>query len=295
MLCGRLQKLGYMENSFLQKLDELVDRMPPQEFLEVSPNSRIIFTFNETYLSDLTISWQWALAKIGEALIARDARKTLELLFLELDYAQLHKNALSDIYNIVRQPVDVNEPIATQAQIDSFKNLMIEYLHQNRNNQPPLEHLINESSLLLEQIKSLEFVGIGAFMVASGFHLALLQEQAGADRSKWIHVKYRAIEDGQYAARVTPKLFKLSVGRIEKKCNCTCKSDPVEKRITEYECGYFDGKNTHLFRDISPIVLTECNRNRLQMFHNVVSSVNQTAVKPVRSAIKNWLKLAASI
>ncbi len=284
-----------MENSFLQKLDELVDRMPIPEFIQVSPNSRISFTLNETCLSDLTISWQWALAKIGEALIARDARKIIQLLFVELDYAQIHKNALLDIYNIVRQPVDVYQPIATQAQIDSLKKLMIEYLHQSRNNQPSLDYLINESSLLLEQIKSLEVVGIGAFMIASGFHLALLQEQADSDRSKWIHVKYRAIEYGQYAARVTPKLFKLSVGQIEKKCNCTCKSDPVKNRITEYECGYFDGKNTHLFRDISPIVSTECNKNRLQMFQNVVISVNQTAVKPVRSAIKNWLKLAASI
>jgi hypothetical protein len=285
-----------MENSFLQKLDKLADRMPRPEFTEVSPNSRMTFTLNQSQPIALTISWQWALAKIGEALMAGDATEIIHLLFLKLDYIQIHQNALSDISSIIRKQFDINAIISTQAKIDSFKDLMSEYLHQTRTNQPRLDYLINESSLVLDQIKSLEVMGLGAFMIASGLHLVLLQEQASSDGLNRNYVKSMAIEHSQYAARVSPKLFKLSVGLIDKECSCTkCKSEPeVQEEIT-YECSYFDGKNIHIFRDFSPNAVAECNKHRLQMFQNVVSSVNETAVKPVRLAIKNWRQLAASI
>ncbi len=42
-----------------EKLDEKVDKMPQPEFIEVSSNSRIAFTVNESLPIALTINWQW--------------------------------------------------------------------------------------------------------------------------------------------------------------------------------------------------------------------------------------------
>ncbi len=229
--------------------------------------------------------------------IARDASSVIKLLFADVDYVRITNNAVEDICSLVRQPVDENALREAAAHIDSVKELMSEYLHQ-----PPLKpdrliYVIKKSSLILEQLKSLEVVGIGAFMVASGFHLALLQEQAELELTEWSSVKDRAIEYSDYAVRVTPKLIKLSVGRIDKACQCTrCESSPERaERITEYECRYFDGKDLNIFRDLSSDAVTACNKHRLQMFYNVTDSINRTAAQPVRSACKNWLELAASI
>jgi hypothetical protein len=96
---------------------------------------------------------------------------------------------------------------------------------------------------------------------------------------------------------VTPKLVELSVGRIDKECRCTKweSGSEGEERITEYECCYYDGKDLHIFRQISRDAEFECNKHRLQMFHSVTDRVNQTAVQPVRAASKKWQELAASI
>lgn len=280
-----------------ENLDEKVYQMPPTKFIEVTNNSRIAFTFNERMPIALTINWQWVLAKIGEALIAGSASEVIKLLCSDVDYVQLNNNAVEDIRSIVRQPIDENVLRETQAKIDLFKELMSEYLHNPQNNQPRLDYVINESSFVVKKLKSLEFVGVGAFMIASGFRLALLQEKAKSDPTQRSNVKDRAIEYSDYAASVTPKLFELSVGQIDKECRCTrWQSRPErEERITEYECRYFDGKNIHIFRELSPNAVNECNKHRLQMFQDVVDNVNQTAAKPVRSAIDKWRELAASI
>lgn len=280
----------------LEELDEKVAQMPQPEVIKASPTSRIAFTSNEMPLA-LTISWQWVLAAIGEALIDRDSRGVFKLLFCDLDYVKLNNNAVEDIRTIVRQPVDENALRAVQAQIDLVKELMCEYLHTPQTNQHQLNYIINESSFLVYYLKSLEVVGVGAFMIASGFRLALLQSKASSDLTEWSNVKNRAIEYSQYAQSVTPNLFKLSVGLIDKECRCTSGefgSEPSEQ-ITEYECRYSDGKDIHIFREISPDAITECNKHRLRMFKTVTDRVNQIAAKPVRSASKKWLELAASI
>lgn len=278
-------------------LDEKVERMPQPKFIEASSNSRIAFTFNQSLPIALTISWQWVLAKIGKALITGSAREVIKLLFSDLDYVQLNNNAIEDIRSIVRQPVDENVLRETQTKIDSFKDLLNEYMHHPQNNQPRLDYVINESSFLIEKLKSLEVVGVGAFMIASGLRLALLQEKAKTDLTEWISVKDRAIEYSDYAALVTPKLFELSVGRIDKECQCIKWESESERkeRITEYECRSFDGKDIHIFRETSPNAVNECNKHRLQIFYSVADRVTQTAAQPVRAAISQWQELAASI
>lgn len=281
----------------LENIDQQVDKMPQPEFLEASPNSKIAFTFNEMPIG-LTINWQWVLAKIGEALIAGNAREVMKLLLCDLDYVQINNNAVSDICNIVRQPVDEKAFIEVQAKLARFKNLIIEYSHNPQNNHTQLNYVINELSFVLDKLKSLEVVGLGAFMIASGFRLALLQEKAKLDTTDWSNVKDRAIEYSDYAIKVSPKLFRLSVGRIDKECKCTkWESAPEgEERITEYECRYFDGKDLYLFRETSPnAAAIACNKHRLENFHNVADIVNQTAAKPVREVSKKWLEWAASI
>lgn len=281
----------------LKELEFIVNRIPHSEFVEVSSNLRIAGTFTESQPVALTINWQWVLAKITEALIVGDSKGVFQLLFSDLDYVKLNNNAVEDVRSLVRQSVDENAFSTIQAKIASLQELMSEYLAYPKTTQPQLNRLINESNVIIEELKSLEVVGVGAFMIASGFHLALLQEKALSDLTDWSHVKYRAIEYSRYAASVTPRLFRLSVGLIDKACQCT-KWEPESEGasgITEYECRYFDGKDIHLFRAISPDAEIECNKHRLQMFQTVVDKVNQTAAQPVRTALKQWRNMAASI
>lgn len=281
----------------LEKLDEKVEKMPHPEFIEVSPNSRIAFTFKSSLPTALTINWQWVLAKICEALIAREARSVIKLLFSELEAVQINNNAVEDIRSIVRQPVDENALRETSAKINSLKELMGEYLHHPQNNKHRLDQVINESIFIVEKLKTLEVVGIGAFMIAEGLRLALLQEKAESDLTEWSSVKDRAISSSDYALSVTPKLFELTVGRIDKECRCIKWKSGTEGEeiITEYECRYSDGKDIHIFRETSPDAEFECNKHRLQMFQSVTDRVNQTAAQPVRAASKKWQELAASI
>ena len=279
------------------KLDKMVAKMPHPEFIQVSPNSRIAFTSTQSQPTAFTINWQWVLAEISAALITADTKSVIKLLFLDLDYEQVNHNAIEDIRSLVRQPVNHKTLRATQERINVIKKLMSEYLAQSQMNRPRLNCLINESSLMVEQLKSLEVVGVGAFMIASSFRLALLQAKASSESTEWNSVKNRAIEDSQYAAKVTPKLFKLTVGRIDKACQCAKWEfeSEVAEGTTEYECRYSDGKNIHLFRAISPDAEIECNQHRLQMFQTVTDRVNQTAAQPVRTALKLWQNMAASL
>ena len=271
--------------------------MPLPKVIQVSTDSRLALTATEKLPLILTISWQQVLARISEALIAGNAIEVLKLLFTELDYVQLNHNAVEDIRNLVRQPVDENVLRATTAKIDALKALMREYLDNPQINRLQLNYLINESSSIVQQLKSLDIVGVGAFMLASGFRLALLQEQAALDREVWSQIKARAIEDSDYAFNVTPKLFRLSVGQIDKSCQCKMwpSAPELEERITQYECRYFDGKYIHIFRASNLEAGFECNKHRLLMFQTVADRVNQTAAKPVRAGVKKWRSLAASI
>lgn len=280
----------------LDKLDEQVYKMPQPEFIELA-NSRMALTVNERMPIALTITWQWVLAKMGEALIARDASEIIKLLFLDLDYAQLNNNAVNDVCSIIRQPVDENTLREIQVKIDSLKELLREYLLYPQNNQNQLDYVINESTFVIKKLKILEVGGIGAFMLASGWRLALLQEKAKSDITQWSTIKDRAIEYSKYVAIVSPKLFRMSIGRIDKECRCTKWESSTEgqEKITQYECSYFDGKDLHVFRELSPNVVIECNKHRLQMFQAVADNVNQIAAQPVRAASKKWLELAASI
>ena len=275
-----------------ESLDKLVEKMPRPEVIEIPMDAMTGFTCSER-MPILTISWQSVLAKIGEFLIAGKSREVIKLLFAEMDYIQLNKNAVDDVYNIVRQPVSENAITEIQAKIYAFQELMIEYLNHPQANNLKLDYVMNESSVIIDKLKSLEVVGLGAFMIASGFRLALLQEKAKLDL-KWHDVKDKAIEYSEYATKTSPKIIKLSLGRIDKKCKCTKSGFESEgKKIeTQYECHYFDGKDIHIFRQTSSNVGIECNRHRLEMFYRVTDNINQTAVQPVRKACKKWRELA---
>lgn len=278
----------------LDKLDEYADKMPQPEFIELA-NNLINSFFVAEEVPFITISWQWVLEKTVEALIAKNASEIIKLLFL-VDYAQLNKNALNDVCSIVRQPIDENSLREIQVEIDGFKELIREYLLYPQNNRTKLDYIINKSSFVLDKLKNLGIVGIGAFMLASGLRLALLQERAKLDTTKWNNIKEQAIDYSKYAKIVTPKLIKLTVGSIDKECKCSKRKSGHEgEKITEYECRYFDGKDIHVFRGLSPNVVIECNKHRLQMFYDVADKVNKVAVNPVRLASRKWLELAASI
>ena len=270
--------------------------MPWPEIIDGSPNSVTAFTLYERQIA-LTISWSWVLEKIGEALITRDTNSVIKLLFSDVNYVQLNQNALEDVRSIVRQ--STNEVVLKRAQekIESLKSLMREYLENTQNKQLQLDYIINESNFVVEQLKTLEAVGVGAFSIASGFHLALLIEKAKLDMKEWNNVKNKAIEYSDHVAQKTPTLYRLSVGLIDKSCQCTSYEFGVEQaeRTIEYRCHYFDGKDIHLFRDISKKAANECNKHRLKMFYELTDKVNKTAVIPVRAAREKWLELVASI
>jgi hypothetical protein len=281
----------------LENIEEKVRKMPLPKVIQVSNTSQLALTLNENYRLALTLSWQQVLAKISEALIAGNTVQVLKLLFSELDYIQLNHNAVNDICNLVRQPVDQNALIEIEAKLNLLKNLINEYLKHPQTNVPLLNYLSNEFSFVVQQLKNLGVVGVGAFMLTSGLRLALLQAQAASDHTVWSRIRDRAIEDSDYAFNVTPQLFRLTVGQIDKACQCSrWKSAPQqEQSITQYECRYFDGKDIHIFRAINPDAGFKCNKHRLLMFQTVVDQVNQTAATPVRTALKKWRKLAAQI
>ena len=281
----------------LEKLEKKVKKMPLPQVIQASSNSQLGLTLNENSPLALTLSWQQVLAEISEALIAENAVKVFQLLFCDLDYRQLNHNAVNDLCHLVRQPVDRNAIGEIEAKLNSLKKIINQYLESPQINTQLLNHLIYESSFVVQKLKSLDIVGVGALMLASGFRLALLLQLAALDYNAWNQIKLAAIADSDYAFSVTPKLFRLSVGQIDKSCQCRMwQSAPeFEKNSTQYECRYFDGKDVHLFRASSLDAGFECNKHRLLMFHTVADRVNQTAAKPVRAAVKKWQQLAASI
>lgn len=277
-----------------KKINQLVDRMPPPEFIEGSANESLALNYNSRRLIAVIINWQWVLAKISESLVTRDTRAVIKLLFSDVDCVQINYNAIQDICSIVRQPVDENAIREAQVKVQLFVKLINKYPYQTLTSQPQLDYIINEFSLIVQTLRNLEVIGLGGFMIAAGFHLALLQKKALLEPKEWSNFKYRAREYSDYAARVTPHLFKLSVGRIDKACQCTrWESGEGSERITEYECRYSDGKDFYIFRSNSLDAFTVSNKHRLQMFYDVTDRTNQTAAKPVRVAIKKWRELAA--
>jgi len=281
----------------LEHLDEKVAKMPQSEIREVSSNSPLAFSSDETLPLALTINWQWVLAKITEALIKKDSTRVIKLLFSDLDYVQLNHNAIEDVRSLVRQSVDENTLKTTQIYIHSLKELAKEYLACTPLNQPRLNDIIDKCSLIILQLKSLEVVGVGAFMLASGLHLALLQEQAKSGTIESSNVEKQVIEHSEYAESITPELFSLTVGLIDKSCQCIkWKVEPEATVSTpQYECRYCDGKDIHLFRATSPQTESECSKHRLQKFQTMTNMVNHTAAQPVRTALKQWRNITAII
>lgn len=272
-----------------EQLEDKVDKMPLPDFVEVAESSNF-FLVNELEMQALTINWQVVLAKFSQALISRNNYNLIDILFLEPDYLQLNKNAISDTCNIISQPCSVS----ILREIEAETSLIKEHINESKYNNLQLDYIINKNGNLLNNLKSLDVVGIGSFMLAASMQLLLLQEKAKSDSREWVNVKNGAIEYINYAKSVNPKIYRLSVGKIDKTCKCI-KYKSEQKKITEYECRYFDGRDIHVFREVSNKVGYECNKHRLEMFQNVVERVNQTIVKPLRSTIKKWQELAVLI
>lgn len=157
----------------LEDFESKAKKMPLPKIIQVS-NSQLALTLNENLPVTLTLSWQQVLAKISDALIAGNSVEVLNLLFCHLDYLQLNHNAVNDLCHLVRQPVEPNALGEIDAQLDSLKKLMDKYLKHPQTNTLLLNHLIHESSFVIQQLKSLDIVGVGALMLASGLRLALL-------------------------------------------------------------------------------------------------------------------------
>jgi len=108
----------------LEKFEEKEKKMPLPKVVQVS-NSQLSL-INESSPLALTLSWQQVLAKISEALIVGNAVAVLQLLFRDLNYIQLNHNAVDDIRDLVRQPV--NENMLIEAQLNLLKKQVSEYL-----------------------------------------------------------------------------------------------------------------------------------------------------------------------
>ncbi len=271
-----------------EQLEDKVNKMPLPNFVEVAQSSKL-FLVHELKMQTLTINWQFVLAKFSQALTSRN-QNLIDILFLAPDYLQLNRNAINDTCNIINQPCSVS--IVREIEVET--SLIKEHINASKYSNLQLDYLINKNGNLLNKLKSLEVVGIGSFMLAATMQLLLLQEKAKSDSREWVNVKNGAIEYIDYAKSVNPKIYRLSVGKIDKNCKCI-KYKSEREEITQYECRYFDGKDIHVFQEFSNKVGYECNKHRLQMFINVVERVNQTIVKPLRSTIKKWQELAVQI
>ena len=275
-------------------LEDKVDRMPLSNFIDKSDNSIIASLFECIVPGDLTVDWQLILTKVIAGLIEKNSftnKKIFYTIFLELDYATINKNAISDVYNITQEPFDRNNFIQIQNTINLIKALALKYL--TAQNEPAIiDDLINKFSVLINQLKDLEVVGIGGFTLAASLQLALLQEKAKTDNSQYLRIKKLTLDYIEYVKRINPRLYRLSVGRIDKICTCT--KYKLEE-VTEYECRYSDGKDIYVFRGHNEKVGYECNKHRLRMFQMIVKQVNQTVSLPVRAAVKKWQELVGEV
>lgn len=262
-----------------EQLEQKVYRMPFPDFVVASSTTFLA----ELKLRNLTISWQFVLALLSEALISRQPENLIYILFIESDYLQLNRNAINDTCNIINQPCNLTELGEIEAEISLIKESVRKYGIHDR--------LINQYGILLNSLKKLETAGLGAFTLAASVQLLLLQSKA-SDNKERVNIKNQIIEYINYAKSINPQLFRLTVGQIDKTCQCI---KYIQPEIIEYECRYCDGRNIYVFRDFSSKVGYECNKHRLKMFQSVVEKVNQTVSNPVRSALKKWQEFADQI
>ena len=271
-----------------EQLEYQVYKMPFPNFVEVAELDKN-FLVNELKIQNLTLNWQFVLAKLSQALTSRNYN-LIDILFVQ-DYLQLNRNAISDTCNIINQPCS----LSIYREIEAETSLIKEYINGSKNSNLQIDYLINKNGNLIGKLKSLEVVGISSFMLSATMQLLLLQEKAKSDNTQWINVKNQAVEYINYAKSVNPKLYRLSVGQIDKTCKCIKYKSNDDEKITKYECRYFDGRNIHVFRELSNKVGYECNKHRLEMFQTVVEKVNSTVVEPLRSTIKKWQELVFQI
>lgn len=278
----------------LEGINEKADRMPQPKFIQVAQKSEIAFTDNQKPTT-LTLNWQWVLGKISRALINNASIEVIKLLTYDLEFTQIIKNAIDDIQDLTRQTVNQINLSSTITKLEVVKRLLAES-ERYQNNTETRDPVVNELSYLVVQLQGLGVIGLGAFMIAASLQLALLQEQAKSDSKQWRNIKTKVMDWIAHCSATTPQLFRLSVGRIDKSCHCLEWQTHTETAvITEYECRYFDGRDTHIFRNTTPAAIATCNLHRLQMFYTVTARVNYTAVIPIRTAIKQWRRLAASL
>lgn len=210
-------------------LEEKVYKMPFPSFVEVSDKTKAAFLFAQITPNNLTVSWQLILVEIINGLINQDYKKAFQLLFLELDYIQINRNAINDVCAVTQQSLNPNIAIKIEAKINSIKKWVSNYLHCPQDERANLNQLINEFSGLVNLLKDIEVVGIGAFVLAATLQLTIQQEKAKISSSEWSQVKNLAVEYIHYAKTVNPRLFRLSVGRIDKSCQCTKYTLKVKK------------------------------------------------------------------
>lgn len=279
-----------------EQLEEKAGRIPVPEFEEASKRANRFFLFDELESKNLTLNWQLVLAKLSEALIKKNSIQIIELLFLELDYAEIHRNAIQDTCAILRGsfsaiPFYASNLIEIERKVELIKELITKFIGDPPNNR---DRIIDELGNIINELNILEVYGLGAFMLAATLQLLLMQEKA-IDAADLAKLKSQAVKYINYAKSVNPKLFRLSLGQIDKTCKCIKYSSHERGNQSEYECRYCDGRNIQIFQDFSDRVGYECNKHRLKMFHSVAERVNQTVSQPVRSTIKKWQEFAVSL
>jgi hypothetical protein len=288
--------------SVTEDLEAEVSKMPLPDFVSVTKNSQLT-RFDECDANNsITVTWQSVLAKTNAILAEPSSLNWLSVLFQELDYQQITKNAINDICTIVRQPADLTAIATIETQIEQLKELFHKYFHQLHSSPIEIFHgtsfqaeIISALNTLITQTESLGLLGLGAFVLAANLHLLLLQEKAKSEPQEWQNIKGNLDRYIAYVKITLPQIFRLSVGKIDKACSCIKYSpnnpnSDFDELVTKYECRYSDGKDVYIFRDRNQRVGYECNKHRLKMFHDTVDRLMQTVVQPVRSTIKTWEK-----
>jgi len=287
--------------SVTEHLEAELNRMLLPDFASITQNSQLT-CFDECDVNNgITVTWQYVLAKTTAILTEQSSWNWLPVLFHELDYQQIPKNAINDICAIVRQPADLTAIARIETQIEHLQNLCCRYFDRNPSSVELSlqEDIIHALSTLVSNTKSLGISGLGAFVLAANLHILLLQEKAKSAAQEWQNIRDILNNYITHAKSTLPQIFRLSVGKIDKVCRCikysSNNSNSNDDSVAEYECRYFDGKDIYIFRDRSQRVGYECNKHRLKMFHDTVDGLMQAVVQPVRSTIKIWEKLVIQI
>lgn len=284
--------------SVTEHLEAELSKMPLPNFVSVTQNSQLTCFDERDANNSITVTWQSVQAKTNAILAEQSSWNWLTVLFQELDYQQITKNAINDICTIVRQPADLTAIATIETQIERIKELFHKYFYQLHS--PHIE-TFHETSLQAEIIYALTtltseteilgLLGLGAFVLAANLHLLLLQERAKSEPQEWRNIRNNLNNYIAHAKSTLPQIFRLSVRKIDKACTCIKYCSSSDSDALEYECRYFDGQDIYIFRDRSQRVGYECNKHRLKMFHETVDRLMQTVVQPVRSTIKTWEKL----